>query len=93
VLLPLKVLAPVQCVEHMADWTMVAISLGIEQEGGDDYALGVSIMVNPTLAKALEGQEVKDPAKVARQVMIAAREALNGFLGGPPSDMPGEDVE
>jgi len=79
VLLPLKVLAPVNAIEYMADWQMVAVSLGLSQDG-TDYALGVSILVNPTLAKALEAQNVKDPVKVGRQVLLAAKEALEGFL-------------
>jgi len=79
-LLPLKVLAPVNTIEHMADWQMVTVRLGLSQDG-TDYALGVSILVNPTLAKALQEQDVKDPIKVGRQVLIAAKEALEGFLG------------
>jgi hypothetical protein len=80
-LLPLKVLAPAEAIEHMADWTMVSLSLGVERDGGDDYALGVSILVNPKLSQALIDQNVNDPDKVARQVAYAAQEALNGFLG------------
>jgi hypothetical protein len=81
-LLPLKVLAPAEAVEHMVDWSMVALSLGLEQDGGQDYAIGVSIIVNPKLAKDLEAQAVAEPEKIMRQVLYAAQQALNGFLGG-----------
>jgi len=79
-LLPLKVLAPVNAIEHMADWQMVAVSLGLSQDG-TDYALGVSILVNPKLAKALEERSVRDLEQVLRQVLFAAKVALTGFLG------------
>jgi len=81
-LLPLKILAPAQAVEHMADWSAVSLSLGIEKEGGDDYAVGVVIVVNPKLSEALQSQSVKNPEHVGMQVLDAARKALEGFLGG-----------
>jgi hypothetical protein len=83
-LLPLKVLAPAQAVEQMADWSAVSLSLGIEQEGQEEgYAIGVMIVVNPKLSEALQAQTVMNPGQVAAQVLKAAKAALEGFLGGP----------
>ena len=83
--LPLKLLVPAHAIEHMADWQTVSLSLGIEQDGSenkaDGYAVGVLVVVNPALAKALETQSVADPLHVGRQVLLAAKEAVCGFLG------------
>lgn len=88
-LLPLKVLAPAEVVEHMPGWSIVSISLGIEQDSEQQnkengYAVSVAVLVNPALAAALESQTVENAGELARQVLDATNKAVGGFLGAEP---------
>lgn len=93
-LLPLKVLAPAGAIEHMPGWSMVSVSIGKEKERddgtSDNYGICVAILVNPELSEALTGNAVNDPEAIARQVLVAAQRALEGFLGTPPAHKCGE---
>lgn len=80
-LLPLKVLAPAEAIEHMPGWSMVSVSIGTQQDRGDGYALCVAVLVNPELSAALSANAVADPETIARQVLASAEAAINGFLG------------
>lgn len=84
-LLPLKVLAPAEVVEHMPGWSVVSISLGIEQEQEQNkengYGLCVAVLVNPALAEALAAGDVTNVREVTAQVLDATRKAVGGFLG------------
>jgi len=87
VLLPLKVLAPAEVVEHMPGWSIVSISLGIEQDREQEqnkengYGLCVAVLVNPALAEALAADNVTNVREVSAQVLDATRKAVGGFLG------------
>lgn len=86
-LLPLKVLAPAEVVEHMPGWSVASISLGIEQDREQEqnkengYGLCVAVLVNPALAEALSSGDVSNAREVRAQVLDATRLAVGGFLG------------
>lgn len=92
-LIPLKVLAPAEVVEHMPGWTMVAVSLGTEQERGNGYGVCVAVLVSPELAKDLTSNTVNEPHGVAKQVLVSAQAAVSGFLGAPKPDEPKDESE